>query len=181
MPESRVRQEFVAPRDDREPRPVEEIFAGSRGIYRQWILLDSDRKEVITFDESANFRGVLAGGRDQEPTDVTVDDLGRIYVLDRRAETVVRFSAEGATPVRLVQRDWRRPEAIAVDGLGNIYVLDRDAKTIEVFGPEGELRWQLGPRLPGGIELRSPRDIGVDGSGRIYVADKDLKAILVLE
>ena len=82
---------------------------------------------------------------------------------------------------RILEGDWRRPEAIAVDELGFVYVLDRDAKTIDVFDRNGQLRWELGPQLPNGIELRSPRDIGVDGTGRIYIADKDLKAFLVVE
>lgn len=179
-PMSRARQEFFVP-ENNELKPVEEIVAGTHGVYRQWMVLDNKRKQVLLFDDEANFMTRLMGGDGSEPVDVAVDYLGRLYVLDRKAKEVVRFNAAGGERTRIIQRDWRRPEAIAVDGLGNIYVLDRDAKLIEVFDPSGQLRWQLGPRLPGGIELRSPRDLAVDGSGRVYVADKDLKAFLVVE
>jgi len=177
---TRARQEFSVPDND-EMKPVEEITAGAHGIHRQWMLLDSNRKQVLLFDENANYMSRLVGGDDSEPIDVAIDYVGRLYVLDRKAKSVVRFSADGGERTRVVQREWRRPEAIAVDGLGNLYVLDRDAKTIEIFDPEGQLLWQMGPQLPGGIELKSPRDISVDGSGRIYIADRDLKAFLVIE
>ena len=179
-PMSGARQDFFVP-ENNQLKPVEEIVAGTHGIYRQWMVLDNKRKHVLLFDDAANFTTRLVGGNDSEPVDVAVDYLGRLYVLDRKAKEVVRFNAAGGERTRIIRRDWRRPEAIAVDGLGNIYVLDRDAKLIEVFDPNGQFRWQLGPRLPGGIELRSPRDLAVDGSGRVYVADKDLKAFLVVE
>ncbi len=178
--ESRERQDFSAPDND-EIKEVEGITAGAHGVFGQWFVLDRERKQVQMHDRAAEFVSFLMDGNDVEPVDVAVDHRGRIHVLDRKQEAVVRFAADGSESVRLVQRDWRRPEAIAIDGLDNIYVLDRDAKTIEVFSPEGELRWQLGPELPGGLELKSPRDLGIDGSGRIYVVDRDLKAFLVIE
>ena len=180
MPEVRVRQDFSAPDGD-QMKPVEQIVAGARGIYRQWLVLDGNMKSVYVFDAAAGYRSLLTGDDILEPVDLAVDYLGRIYVLDRRSDSVVRFAADGTRPTRLIQRNWRRPEAITVDELGNLYVLDRDAKTVEVFDAGGNLRWQLGPQLPGGIELKSPRDIGVDGSGRIYIADRSLKAFLVVE
>jgi len=177
---SRARQDFFVPDND-EMKQVQEITAGAHGIHRQWVVRDKNRKQVLLLEEAANYTSLLVSGNDNEPSDIAVDYLGRLYVLDRKADTVVRFAADGGERTRVLQRDWRRAEAIAIDGLGNLYVLDRDAKTIEVFDPQGQLLWQLGPQLPGGIELRSPRDIGVDGSGRIYVADRDLKAFLVIE
>jgi len=180
MPAVRDRQDFSAP-DGNQMKPVEQIVAGARGIYGQWLVLDGNKKSVYVFDEAAGYRLSLTSDDNREPVDVAVDYLGRIYVLDRETKSVVRFAADGTRPRRLIQHGWRRPEAITVDELGNLYVLDRDAKTVDVFGAAGNLRWQLGPRLPGGIELQSPRDIGVDGSGRIYIADRNLKAFLVVE
>lgn len=179
MPTSGQRQEFFVPDGD-QMKQIDEIVAGARGIYRQWLLLDENRNEVMLFDGAAEYLGVLTD-EGSGAVDVAVDYLGRFYVLDGSAKAVIRFDADGGGQTRIVQRGWRRPEAIAVDTIGHIYVLDRDAKTIDVFDPDGELRWQLGPELPGGIELRSPRDLGIDGSGRLYVVDRDLKAILVLE
>jgi DNA-binding beta-propeller fold protein YncE len=177
---SRERQDFLVP-DNEEMKQVEEITAGAHGIHRQWMVLDSNKKRVLLLDEDANLMSEMVGGDDSEPNDVAVDYLGRLHVLDRKSEAVLRFGADGGGRTRVVQRDWRRPEAIALDGLGNIYVLDRDAKTIDVFDSDGGFLWQMGPQLPGGIELDSPRDISVDGSGRIYIADRSLKAFLVIE
>jgi len=173
------RQNFFVPDKD-ETKELENITAGVHGIHRQWVLVDTGRKQVAMFDSDANYTRLALDG-DYEPVDVAVDYLGNFYVLDRKNKNVVRFSADGTEQQLFVSRDWRRPEAIAVDGLGNVYVLDRDRKLIDVFDPRGQLLWQLGPELPGAIELRSPRDLGVDGSGRIYLADRDLKIFLVLE
>ena len=178
-PVSQERQSFSVP-ENNEMKLVENITAGAHGIHRQWLVVDTNRKHVLLFDDNGDYTDRLIEG-DFEPVDVTVDYLGNFYVLDRRNDNVVRFSPDGAERQQIIRRDWRRPEAIASDGLGNLYVLDRDAKQIDIFNPQGQLLWTLGPQLPGGIELRSPRDLGVDGSGRIYVADRDMKAFLVLE
>jgi len=177
---TRERQDFSAP-DGNAMKPLEGITAGAHGIHRQWFVLDSDRRAVLMYDANAEYVSTLMGDDDGEPVDLAVDHLGRLYVLDRRAEAVFRFSPEGGDRARVLQRDWRRPEALAIDMLDNLYVLDRDAKTVEVFDRAGELIWQAGPQLPGGIELRSPRDISVADDGRIYIADRDAKIFLVIE
>jgi tetratricopeptide (TPR) repeat protein len=177
---TRERQDFMGP-DGSEMKPVEGLTAAAHGLHRQWFVLDSNRRQVLMYDEAASYRSLLMGNDDSEPVDLAVDYLGRLHVLDRRSKAVLRFGPEGGERTRVMQREWRRPEALAVDDLGNLYVLDRDARTIEVFDGAGQLLWQLGPQLPGGAELRGPRDISVDGAGRIFVADRDLKAFLVIE
>ena len=178
---TREREVFSVPSGDNEPKPLKEIVAGVRGIYRQWLVLDSDGDRVLVFDEDNRYRSALVADNQSEPVDLDVDYLGRLYVLDRRAKSVVRFGADTGARADLVQRrDWRRPEAVAVGELGHVFVLDRDAKKVEIFNSAGRLVWELGPDLYG-IELRSPRDIGVDGAGRIYIADRNLKTILVVE
>ena len=178
---SRDRQGFSVPNDDNELKPLDQILAATRGIYRQWLVLDDNGDRALLFNETNEYRTALIDDDQSQPVDVDVDYRGRIYVLDRRAAAVVRFSADAATKEELFnRRDWRRPEAIAIGELGHLYVLDRDAKKVEVFNSTGRVLWELGPDLFG-IELRSPRDIGVDGSGRIYIADRDLKMILVVE
>lgn len=177
---TRERQDFMGP-DGSSMKPVEELTAAAHGLHRQWFVLDSNRRQVLMYDDHAAYLSMLSGNDDSEPVDLAVDHLGRLYVLDRRSDSLLRFSAVGADRTRVLQREWRRPEAVSVDDLGNLYVLDRDARTIEVFDAAGQLLWQLGPQLPGGLELRSPRDISVDGAGRIFVADRDLKAFLVIE
>jgi len=180
FPLTRLRQEFEVP-DGNEIKLLENLLSATRGIFGDWLILDQDKNQVFHFSPTGNYQDAVVGGNRSKPVDLARDYLGRIYVLDREAEDVVRLGPDGSGRVRVASGDWRRPEALTLDELGNLYVLDRDAKMIKVFSPAGQQLWEIGPTLPGGIELRSPRDIAVDGTGRLYIADKDLKAVLVLE
>jgi hypothetical protein len=180
FPLSRMREDFSVP-DGNESKVLENLLSGTHGIFGDWLILDEDKNQVFLFSADGTFRDTVVGGDRSRPVDIERDYLGRVYVLDREAENVLRLGPDGTGSVRVASGNWRRPEALALDELGNLYVLDRDEKMIMVYDPAGQQLWEVGPTLPGGIELRSPRDIAVDGTGRLYIADKDLPAVLVLE
>lgn len=168
---------FLANEDGRAV-PLKDLQAGVRTGAGRWYLLDGDPRRVLRFGSEGDFQGLLTG-RDQEPIDLAVDPLGRVYVLDRRSSTVIRFGLDGLRERVLLRGTWRRPEALEIDDLGNLYVLDRDGKTVDVYDDEGERIQRVGPALGGGVQLRDPRDIAVDGAGRLYIADRAAAAILV--
>ena len=93
----------------------------------------------------------------------------------------MRFNADGSPAGRVLVGTWRRAQALDIDELGNLYILDRDANEIHVFSQTGQPLLVLGPRLPGGVELRDPRDVAVDGTGRLYIADRGADSIVILE
>jgi len=160
--------------------PLKDLQAGVRTPDGSWFLLDADPRRVLKFDPDGTYRGMATTTR-EEPVDVAIDGVGRLYVLDRAASRVIRFAPNGERDGVVVAATWRRPEALAVDRLGNSYVLDRDARTIDIFSSTGERLSRLGPTLPGNIELRSPRDLAVDDSGRIYIADRNARAVVILQ
>lgn len=160
--------------------PLKELHAGVRAPDGSWFLVDADPRRVLKFDPDGTYRG-LATTTSEEPVDVAIDGVGRLYVLDRANSRVIRFAPDGEREGSVVTATWRRPEALAVDRLGNSYVLDRDARTIDIFSPAGLRLGRLGPTLPGNIELRAPRDLAVDDSGRIYIADRNLRAVVRVE
>lgn len=160
--------------------PLKDLQAGVRTPDGSWFLLDADPRRVLKFDPDGTYRGLATTTR-EEPVDVAIDGVGRLYVLDRASSRVIRFAADGHRDGIVAAAPWRRPEALAMDRLGNSYVLDRDARTIDIFSPSGQRLSRLGPTLPGGIELRSPRDLAVDDSGRIYIADRNLRAVVIVE
>jgi TolA-binding protein len=180
FPATSLREDFEVPDGD-DVDLLEDLRSGTRGIFGDWLILDGNKKQVLLFSANMTYRDAVVGGDSSEPVDLERDYLGRIYVLDREANNVVRLGPDGTGNVRVASGNWRRPEALALDELGNLYVLDRDAKMVRVYNSTGQQLWEIGPSLPGGIELRSPRDIAVDGSGRLYIADKDLPAVLILE
>jgi len=160
--------------------PLKDLQAGVRTPDGSWFLLDADPRRVLKFDPDGTYRGLATTTR-EEPVDVAIDGVGRLYVLDRAGSRVIRFAADGERDGIVVAATWRRPEALAVDRLGNSYVLDRDARTIDIFSPTGQRLSRLGPTLPGNVELRAPRDLAVDDSGRIYIADRNLRAVVIVE
>lgn len=160
--------------------PLKDLQAGVRMPNGCWFLLDADPRRVLKFDSDGTYRGLATTTR-EEPVDVAIDGVGRLYILDRASSQVIRFSADGERDGIVATARWRRPEALAVDRLGNSYVLDRDARTIDIFSSTGQRLGRLGPTLPGNIELRSPRDLAVDASGRIYIADRNLRAVVIVE
>jgi sugar lactone lactonase YvrE len=160
--------------------PLKDLQAGVRTPDGSWFLLDADPRRVLKFDPDGAYRGMATSAR-EEPVDVAIDGVGRLYVLERTGSQVIRFAANGERERTVLTATWRRAEALAVDRLGNCYVLDQDARTIDIFAPSGKRLNRIGPSLPGGLELRTPRDLAVDDSGRIYVADRGLRGIVIIE
>jgi len=179
-PATRARHTFVLRVRDKD-EPVENIVAGARGMFGEWILVHDKGELVSVFDREHRFIRAQAPPGSDQITDVAVDGQGRIYLLDRRGSRVFRYSSAGKALGIAARGEWRRAEALAVDGLGGIYVLDRDAKRVEVFDAQGRSVAQLGPQLPGGITLEDPRDVAVDAGGRLFIADRRLQAVVVLE
>ena len=163
-------------------RPLRDVRAGVRDGARQWILVDDDARSVVVFSPGGAYLRSLDLGPGGEPVDVAAGQRGYVYVIEKRARTVLFFAPDGTPQGGFALNGWRQPYAVATDGAGHVYVLDRDAKRIDVFSPAGEIRWSLGPVLPGGIiELRDPRDLAVDGAGRLLIADRGLSSVVIVE
>ena len=175
-------QRFVVPGGNagNEPRPLDNLAAGARGLFRQWFLLDTDPRRVVVFADDARYLTTLAGNL-EEPVDLATDSRGRVHVLDQETNSVIRFDADGSPMGRVVVGTWGRAQALDIDELGHLYILDRDENQIHVFSQTGQPLEVLGPQLPGGVELRDPRDLAVDGTGRLYIADRAAATIVILE
>ena len=118
------------------------------------------------------------------PRDITVDDSGKIYVVDGGNFRVQVFDQWGEF-VRQIGKlgrqygDFARPKGVAVDHQGNIYVSDAAHGNYQIFDPNGELLLFVGTRseqferatymLPAGID--------VDEDGRVYMIDQYFKKL----
>jgi DNA-binding beta-propeller fold protein YncE len=93
-------------------------------------------------------------GMFRQPTDVTWDTQGNIFIsdgyinsrvakFDRNGDWVKSFGEPGAGPGQL-----NTPHSIAADAKGNIYVADRGNVRIQVFDPDGKVLRQIKIDVP---------------------------------
>ncbi|MDP6686468.1 MAG: hypothetical protein QF680_00650 [Acidobacteriota bacterium] len=172
--------QFVYSESSRQ-RPLDDIRAGAGMPDGGWYLVDSEYRGVMRFERDGTYDRILDTGANSEPVDLDRGPRGRLFVIEERRREVLIFDADGVLSAGFAYHDWREPYALAVDSIGYVYVLDRSLKRIDVFDQDGGFLWNLGPVLPGGIELDDPRDLTVDSTGRILIADRGLRTVLVVE
>ena len=93
-------------------------------------------------------------GQFRQPTDVTWDPQGDIFIsdgyinsrvakYDKNGDWVKSFGEPGSEPGQL-----NTPHSIAADRAGNLYVADRGNRRIQVFDPDGKLLRQIKIDVP---------------------------------
>jgi hypothetical protein len=93
-------------------------------------------------------------GQFRQPTDVTWDTEGNIFIsdgyinsrvakFDKNGDWVKSFGEPGRGPGQL-----NTPHSIAADNKGNIYVADRGNRRIQVFTPDGQLQREMKIDVP---------------------------------
>ena len=93
-------------------------------------------------------------GQFRQPTDVTWDTQGNIFIsdgyinsrvakFDKNGDWVKQWGAPGSGP-----GEFNTPHSIASDAKGNIYVADRGNRRIQVFDPDGTFLRQITIDVP---------------------------------
>ena len=129
------------------------------------------------------------------PHGVAVDDLGNLYIADRRNNRIRKVDSTGTiTTVAgtgeqgfggdggpAVQAQLASPTGVAVDGSGNLYIADQRNNRIRKVDSTGMITTvagmgEWGFRGDGGpavqAQFRGPTSVAVDGSGNLYIADR---------
>lgn len=128
----------------------------------------------------------IADGQFNFPTNIAVDALGKVYVMDSFNFRVQIFDADGKFLFKFGSigtgfGQFSKPKGIGVDSEGHIYVSDAAFNNVQIFDPEGRLLLffgQMGSR-PGQFWL--PAGLAVDSQDRIYVADQYNKRINIYQ
>ncbi|HET6880824.1 MAG TPA: hypothetical protein VFI31_11755, partial [Pirellulales bacterium] len=109
------------------------------------------------------------------PSGVCLDSQGRLWVVSRDRDPLLRITAERKVEVVVADRAFEFPNAVAVSGDGTAYVSDGYAKAIWRVPPEGKPeKWFSGEPLV------SP--VGVAWKGEnLLVADPRAKAVFQID
>jgi sugar lactone lactonase YvrE len=136
-----------------------------------------------------------------EPDDVAVDATGTVYVVERLAHRVRRFTVGGTITTvagtrtaggveaeggRAVESPLYNPQAIAIEKSGALLVADTGNQRIRRVGADGTIRTVAGNGAAGyGRDggpateafINNPTGITADGSGNLYIGDTDNQSI----
>ena len=177
-------------------------------MMRQYNLTDDfgnftgEREQVCGHGKNIKKTGGVGHGDGElhEPSDVTVDKSGKIYVADRGHATVKVFDSSGkflfnfgtgteCTSVTSIFKflsfvpgsakkqcdskdgEFHYVNRILVDDYGKVYVSDTENNRIQVFDSSGKFLYKFGKYGHENGEFDEPYDMALDSSGRLYVVD----------
>ena len=141
----------------------------------------SSMNKVQWFTMEGNFVHAVGGkGTDimefDHPTDISVGNDGRIYVLDSRNNRVqilngdATYNSSFALP-KPSSEDDKPPSALAVNSEGNVYLTDASKNCVCVFSSSGEFQFKFGKSgtwMERGV-LTSPQAIAIDSEDHVFV------------
>ncbi len=110
--------------------------------------------EAVPWDRNRNPPLPHIDGNFRQPTDVTWDTQGNIFIsdgyvnarvakYDRNGDWVKSWGKHGSA-----QGEFNTPHSIASDSAGNIYVADRGNRRVQVFDPEGKFLREVRFNVP---------------------------------
>jgi len=105
-------------------------------------ILEKDTKSITITDRDGKVLTKIpakgTGYQFNEPVDLTFDQLGHLYVLDRNAASVLVFSPKYKliTTFTIPEKSpgaFSRARSLALDAAGRMYIFDERAKRIQVY------------------------------------------------
>jgi sugar lactone lactonase YvrE len=136
--------------------------------------------------------GIGAGARFNEPTRLTTDANGNLYITDTGNATIRRVAANGSVSTLAGKAGecgstdggpgtarFCGPQGIALDKRGNLFVADTLNHTVRKIAPTGEVTTVAGMAgvcgsadgFGAAAQFCQPQDIAVDDAGNLFVAD----------
>ena len=186
--------EYVYEYQPEWPRlPVGQGFRGISGVavdsHDRVYVFQRQGPPVLVFDPDGN--PLAAWERtDGVPADAHHIHIGpddSVYLVDRDAHQILRYSTDGALLSTIGARDrpalqapFNHPADICVAPSGDLYVADGYGNSsVHRFAPDGTLIASFGSPGRGPGEFIVPHSIRVSEDGRVYVADRENNRVQV--
>lgn len=127
-----------------------------------------------TFVQSWGGTTLYSGASLADPTGLTVDATGQVYVSDRANNRILKFSSTGTYLMQIpIETIFPAPAGMCVDQAGNLYVACTGIHQIRKYSPTGTELASFGSPGTGPLQFQYPYAVVVDAQGNIYVGDKD--------
>lgn len=161
-------------------KPINSTLGENGWLY----VADSERRQVVIFDDKGRYRSVIGDGRQGKPTDVSIFDNNLLICdLDRHQILVydvrqlnLKFSFPEANPN--LPGYLYSPTNICVAG-GRIYVTDTGDSRVKVFDLEGRFVRSFGSYGKKTGQFIRPKGVAADKSGNVFVADAAFENVQV--
>ncbi|GAJ10846.1 unnamed protein product, partial [marine sediment metagenome] len=124
-----------------------------------------------------------SAGQFNEPSGITADRHGGIYVTDRINNRIEVFDTSGEYIEYFGEGiGLQHPCGILVDSFGYIFVVDEVNGKVWELDPFGDPICQFGEKGEGFGKLLFPQDVTISGDGeRIYVTDRVRKKVVIYD
>lgn len=133
---------------------------GINGVFLTTLEIDSAAENVATKKGLPYKLG--------EPTDIGIDAMGRIYVLDAKDALIKVYSPDGVYLKNLPQDVKPLTFSVAHDG---IYVADRDSLAIHKYDFDGQQKYSFGSKGEGRAQFKSITGLATDQDRQVIVGD----------
>jgi len=144
---------------------------GDTGAADAWTTVEC----AYVFDRKWGSEGI-GNGEFDEPTGVTVDASGNVWVVELSNHRIQKFSPDGAYLAQVGSSgtgdgEMYRPMDVAVDDSGYVYVAENANHRIQKFSSTGTFEKKWGTFGSDEGDLHSPFALDVDDSFYVYVVD----------
>ena len=154
------------------------IDTSEDGVQEPLLYLGGKRSApglVATFGFSYGNEG-SGDGELANPTGISVDGEGNLWVADTANDRVQKFSPEGKYLTHFGEAgaangQLDEPADIAIDPEGNLWVLEAGNFRVQKFSPEGKYLGHFGGQGSGEGQFSYPTAIAADPEGNLWVAD----------